>query len=326
MRERTFARLSALDPQLANKLSAALPLPWYRILNADEEKAPPVPGKPDEEDPNKDPEEEEDPKEEDAPSSTTVLIYEEIGGSFGVNASDFVTDLNNIDTDEINIRINSPGGALFDGITIYNALLAHPSHVRVHVDGIAASAASIIAMGGDEIVMMPGSQLMIHDAIGVITGNAADMKAMQTFLDRQSNNIASIYSYRNGDQSPEAISNWRTAMLAETWYMANEAVEAGLADSIFLKPKSTRGEGGGLEVELEEDEDGNPVPPEEDDTEDSITSDLDIEALMSRPFKVRNSKWGNRKRAPKPYMPEKVSADSSQFNVAAFVAMAEKGL
>jgi len=323
MRERTMARLALLHPDLANQLSAALPLPWYRVLNADENPIEePDPKKPNEEE---DPEEE-DPEEEE--SETTILIYEEIGGSFGISANDFVTDLNKITTDIINVRVNSPGGALFDGITIYNALNSHPSHIRMYVDGMAASAASIVAMAGDEIVMMPGSQLMIHDAIGVTTGNAADHNVMEKFLHRQSDNIASIYAYRIGDQSEEAIKNWRTAMLAETWYMASEAVEAGLADSIYLKPKSTRGNGGGLEVELEEDEDGEPVPleEEEDDTEESAVSDLDVAALMSRPHKARNSKYGNRKRAPKPYMPapQVAAVQGGRFDVAAFVKMAER--
>jgi ATP-dependent protease ClpP protease subunit/phage head maturation protease len=158
----------------------------------------------------------------------TVLIYDEIGGSFGVSAKAFVKELDAITAPVIHLRINSPGGSLFDAIAIYNALHHHPSRVVVYVDSLAASAASLIAMGGDEVVMMPGSQLMIHDAAALEDGNAADMAKMATFLDRQSDNVADIYRLRGGGE----VSEWRGLMLAETWMFAQEAVDFGLADRV----------------------------------------------------------------------------------------------
>jgi hypothetical protein len=128
----------------------------------------------------------------------------------------FAEDLQAIDRSPINVRINSPGGSVFDAIAIYNALNHHPARSVTYVDGLAASAASVIAMAGDEIVMMPGSQMMIHDASAVHDGNAADMAKMGTFLDRQSNNIADLYRMRAGGD----IAEWRDLMLAETWMFA----------------------------------------------------------------------------------------------------------
>jgi ClpP class serine protease len=109
-----------------------------------------------------------------------------------------------------------------------NALRGHKAKITTVVDGIAASAASFIAMAGDEIVMNRNSELMIHDASGVCVGNAKDMQAMHSDLERISNNIASIYAERSGG----TVEDWRAAMLAETWYSADEAVEAGLADRV----------------------------------------------------------------------------------------------
>ena len=157
-----------------------------------------------------------------------LFIYDVIDDWFGVSADMFARELSGIDAEEITVRINSPGGNVFDGIAILNALRGHKAHVTTIVDGLAASAASFIAMAGDEIVMNRNSEMMIHDASGVCIGNAKDMAEMHDMLERVSNNIASIYADRTGTDAAE----WRTAMLAETWYSADEAVDAGLADRV----------------------------------------------------------------------------------------------
>jgi ATP-dependent protease ClpP protease subunit len=154
-------------------------------------------------------------------------IYDGIGW-YGVSASDFSQQLRAVTASTLNVHINSPGGDVFDGIAIGNMLKAHPADVHVYVDSIAASAASFIAMAGKTVTMMPNSQLMIHDAAGVCAGNQKDMLEFAELLDRNSNNIASIYSARAGGTTEQ----WRAAMRAETWYSADEAVEAGLADRV----------------------------------------------------------------------------------------------
>lgn len=167
-----------------------------------------------------------------ADDEAEILVYDEIGGWFGGGAEDFVRELRDVRASRLNVRINSPGGSVFDGVTMANALRAHPATVTVQVDGIAASIASVIALAGDRLVMMPQSQLMIHDASGLSIGNAADMREMADLLDRQSDNIAEAYA----DKAGGTVEDWRALMRAETWYSAREAVDAGLADELVTLP------------------------------------------------------------------------------------------
>ncbi|MCF3101432.1 Clp protease ClpP [Streptomyces roseoverticillatus] len=179
-----------------------------------------------------------------ADGATEIAIYDEIG-YWGVTASDFIAELKTVNSSEITLRLNSPGGEVFDGIAIMNALRSHSARVTTHVDGIAASIASVIAMAGDRIVMQPHSQMMIHDGSGLCIGNAADMREMADLLDKQSDNIAAIYAERAGG----TVKQWRTKMLAETWYSAQEAVEAGLADEV-AKPQRRPEPGDGEDVPM----------------------------------------------------------------------------
>src|SRR5690606_20738675 len=96
-----------------------------------------------------------------------VMLYDEIGGWFGATADELIAQLKSVTAPRMRVRINSPGGSVFEGIAIANALRAHPAAVTVQVDSIAASIASVIAMAGDRIEMAPNSMLMIHDASGV---------------------------------------------------------------------------------------------------------------------------------------------------------------
>lgn len=166
--------------------------------------------------------------------STVVLrLYDVIdswGGPWGTSASEFAEALDGLDraTSEIRLHINSPGGEVFEGLAILNQLRSHPARVVAHVDGLAASIASVIAAGADELVMGGNTELMIHDALGLCVGNAADMRDLAGQLDRVSDNIASVYAEKAGGDRAD----WRTAMLAETWYSAAEAVDAGLADRV----------------------------------------------------------------------------------------------
>jgi len=158
-------------------------------------------------------------------------IYDEIGWSWfdeGVTASTFNQKLQAITAPSIELHINSPGGDVFDGLAILNLLRATAKPIDVIVDGLAASAASFIAQAGDTVTMMPQSQMMIHDASGVCFGNAAEMTEMAELLDHMSQNIADVYAMRTGAPADD----WRMAMKTETWYSADEAVAAGLADKV----------------------------------------------------------------------------------------------
>ncbi|MGA5116861.1 head maturation protease, ClpP-related [Streptomyces pseudogriseolus] len=160
--------------------------------------------------------------------TASMAIYDEIG-AWGVTASDFVNELNSVAAKRINLSISSPGGDVFDGLAILNALRQHPATVEVTIDGLAASAASFIAMAGDTIRIAPQAMVMIHDASGVVIGNAEDMLDMADLLDKTSDNIAAVYAQRAGG----TVEDWRAAMKAETWYSDQEAVDAGLADEIL---------------------------------------------------------------------------------------------
>ncbi len=156
-----------------------------------------------------------------------VMIYGEIG--WEVTANQFVKDLTMLEADQINVRINSVGGDVFDGVAIYNALRMKDANVTVYVEGLAASAASFIAQAGDEVVMLTGSQMMIHDASAMAWGNEEVMLDTAAILGRISNSIADIYAQRAGGKT----ANWRAIMQSEMWYSADEAVAAGLADSVL---------------------------------------------------------------------------------------------
>lgn len=164
-----------------------------------------------------------------------VFIYDEIG-YFGVTARDFADDLRAINANQITMHVNSPGGDVFDGVAIYNAIKDHPAEVHVVVDSLAASSASWIIQAGDHITMNRGSQLMIHAAMGLSIGNAADFRETADFLDKQTENIAAIYAERAGGEA----SQWLELMNAETWFNADEAVEAGLADEVAGRDADTK--------------------------------------------------------------------------------------
>lgn len=168
-----------------------------------------------------------------------VLIYDEISW-FGIAADEFAADFRNIRASEITVRINSPGGGVFDGIAIANAIRSHPAKVTTQIDSLAASIASVIALAGDRVVMQPYSQFMIHDAmVALFCGMVGNAGELQEFIDElthlidrlnfQSNNIAAVYADKAGGTRDE----WRERMLAETWYTAEEAVAAGLADEML---------------------------------------------------------------------------------------------
>lgn len=168
---------------------------------------------------------------------TAVLrLYDYIdpdGGYWGISANEFAEALDNAeDVQRIELRINSGGGAVWDGLAILNTLRSHDAPVTAIVDGVAASAASFIAVACDEVVMMPNSRMMIHDALGLCIGQSVDMREYADFLDDTSDNIAEIYATKAGGE----VDEWRTTMTAKgligQWYSAQEALDVGLVDRI----------------------------------------------------------------------------------------------
>lgn len=160
--------------------------------------------------------------------ATRVYIYDEIG-MLGITAAEFVSDLNDIRTPEIELHLNTPGGEVFDGITITNALRDHPAKVTAIVDGAAHSAGSFILQAADHRVMNRNSEVLIHDGQALGIGDASMFRELIDRLDEASDNIASIYAERSGKGDTKS---WRKAMKATTRYGAQQAVDAGLADEV----------------------------------------------------------------------------------------------
>lgn len=156
-----------------------------------------------------------------------ITIHDEIG-QWGVSARDVLAQLSAFDGPEVNVSIHSPGGDMFDGIAIYNALKAHPAKVVVTVEGLAASAASIIAMAGDEIRMPDNAYMMIHNPWGVAAGDANLFAEAAELFDRYAATCAGVYAKRTGLTVEEV-----RAMLDATTYMeAYFAKEKGFCDVI----------------------------------------------------------------------------------------------
>lgn len=162
-----------------------------------------------------------------------LYLYDVIdswGWPFGVSAKDVLEALNDLgDVEALTLHINSPGGELSEGITIRNLLRQHKARVTTVVDGLAASAASFVALAGDEVVMAPNAEIMVHEPWGAVVGDAQDMHAAAGMLDKAGDNIARMYAHKAGGD----VAEWRDVMHQETWYSDEEAVTAGLADRVL---------------------------------------------------------------------------------------------
>lgn len=170
----------------------------------------------------------------DAPAE--IMIYGRIGGGGwfdeGITGSSIAALLKEIGPGPLNVRINSGGGDVFDGVAIHSLLARHPGTVTTYVDGLAASAASFIMLAGDRIVSARNAFVMIHDAMTSTYGNGDTHRAAGELLDKVSGNIADMYAERAGEDAD----HWRALMTVNgedgTWYTGQEAMEAGLVDEI----------------------------------------------------------------------------------------------
>lgn len=165
----------------------------------------------------------------------TLTLYGEIGPEWAGMISD-VAVLRALESlanaKKIHVRINSPGGDYFMGVSIANALRRHSAKIIVHVDALAASAASVIAMGGDRVIMHPGALMMIHRAWSITMGNAADFAKAADTLNKVDENLIDVYHKRTGMDKAKI----RTMVDAETWMDGAEAVQFGFADEADAQP------------------------------------------------------------------------------------------
>lgn len=171
-------------------------------------------------------------------TTATMRLYDPVddwGEFWGVSASEFAAALDLLPSTvtEIRLHINSPGGVIFEGIAILNLLRQHQARVVAVVDGVAASIASVIAVGADEVVMNPDTLLMIHDGSGFTVGTADDMRETADVLDLLSDTIAGVYARKAGGE----VADWRTVMKGTAWYTPAQALEAGLIDRVADEPQ-----------------------------------------------------------------------------------------
>jgi len=159
---------------------------------------------------------------------TEVMIFDEIG-LWGVTAKDFATALKAIPEDHaITVRINSPGGSVFDGYAIFNALKSRAASVTTKVEGLAASMASIVALAGIKVTAAANSMLMIHNPWSGVAGDSEDLRKTADLLDKLTSQLVGIYAGKSGKSEDEV----RAAMDAETWFTAEEAQAWGLVDEV----------------------------------------------------------------------------------------------
>lgn len=137
--------------------------------------------------------------------------------------------MNGLDAETINIHINSPGGSVFDGTAVYNAIKQHSSRTISHIDGLAASISSVIALAADEVRMAKNAFLMIHDPYSIVIGNADTMREEATLLDKVGGVIAQTYVDKTGIDEKEI----KSMMNAETWMTAEEAKDMGFIDVVY---------------------------------------------------------------------------------------------
>lgn len=188
-----------LRPPLYNRRSPGTARDWYSIANAESDTA-------------------------------EVYIYDVIGDfwGMGVPASEFVREVRAIKAANILLRINSPGGIVDDAIAMRNAFNAHPANKVTRIEGIGASAASWIGLGAERVEMAPQSRLMIHDPSSGVWGTAEELRKEADVLDMYTADIAEMYREKAG----RSAADWRALMHEETWYTAQGAVDAGLADAL----------------------------------------------------------------------------------------------
>jgi len=163
-----------------------------------------------------------------------IYILDAISSDRGIGAKNFINQLHSLgNVGEIDLYINSPGGSVFEGAAIYNALKNHKAKINVHVYGLAASIASLIAMSGDVVTMPANTMLMIHNPAGGALGESKDMRSMADTLDKIRQSMVTSYTTKSGLSENKVIQ----MMDDETWLTAQEAYELGFADKITPEQK-----------------------------------------------------------------------------------------
>ncbi len=164
-----------------------------------------------------------------AEEDNSLYLYDVIGSDAwgGIDPTDVIAALKTFDGADIDLRINSPGGYVTEGIAMYNALKEYDGKITGYIDGLAASAASFVAMAADTLHVNEGAFVMVHEAHTAMAGNASALRKEADLLEKMNGEIANIYAGRASATQDE----WLAIMAGETWFTASEAVEHGIADS-----------------------------------------------------------------------------------------------
>jgi len=173
-----------------------------------------------------------------AKDEATVYVYDAIGGWWGLDPKTWVPEFAAIKAKTIHLRINSPGGAVLDAEAMRTIVAQHPARVIAHIDGMAASAATGLALAAKEIEMSAGAMFMIHNAWGLAMGGAKEMRDYADLLEKINANILAEYDRKTG-KGEEQIKDW---MDAETWFTAAEALTNGFVDRIFSAVEPEEGD------------------------------------------------------------------------------------
>jgi ATP-dependent protease ClpP protease subunit len=160
--------------------------------------------------------------------STDLFIYDVIDGFWGISALAFAQQLAAVTTPNVRLRINSPGGDVFEARAMMAAISEHPATFTARIDGLCASAATEITLPCDSVEIVDGGFYMIHNAWTMALGNASDMREIAAMLDKVDGSLVDGYVARSGKPADEV----RTLMAAETWFEAQAAIDAGFCDSL----------------------------------------------------------------------------------------------
>lgn len=209
-----------------------------------------------------------------------IYLYDYIAGSEseaqwwgGISAEGFTRQLLAMDGD-VSVRIDSPGGDVFGGRAIAQAIREYDGKVTCHIDGLAASAASYIAISGDHVVAAPGAFMMIHRAWTLMIGNSADFRAEADLLDKIDASIAASYAAKAGGET-----DWIAMMDKESWFTGDEALALGLIDEVLSEQSGKAGKLAKKGWNLSAFDHppvakivSEPAPPEPDGNDDAIAS------------------------------------------------------
>lgn len=219
--------------------------------------------------------------------SADLYLYIEIaswgGGYAAHSAQSFKDELDNLgDISTLNVYINSPGGDVFEGSTIYNMLKRYDAQVNVHVDGIAASIASVIAMAGDKIIMPSNTMMMIHNAWTYTQGNADELRKTADTLDKVNKALMQAYLDKVGDKLNEE--DLKTLMDNTSWLTAQECFDYGLCDVVGEEVSIAACADAELFAQYKNFPKAllNDIKPKNNTKTEEFTKDEEIEALMSR--------------------------------------------